>query len=134
MRMECIYIYIYFFFWLKHNGHVSPEDHTIHLCSKASIRSLRPTQPSMQWVQRAPYPRGDRLGCEADRSPPFIVQIKNKLDLTTASYFKARRRANFALSLPHYCINIWLSLFFATQIGVQIMMQILFREIICSTD
>jgi hypothetical protein len=39
--------------------------------------ALGPTQPPIQWVQRAISPGLKRLVCEADHSPPSSAEVRN---------------------------------------------------------
>jgi hypothetical protein len=46
-----------------------------------SRTALGPTQPPIQWVPGALSLGLERLGCEADHSPPSISKVKECLEL-----------------------------------------------------
>jgi hypothetical protein len=45
--------------------------------STASRPAVGPSQPPIQWVQRAVYPGVKRPACEADHSPPSSADVRN---------------------------------------------------------
>jgi hypothetical protein len=49
----------------------------IFLCFTVSRLALGPTQPPIEWVVEAVYPRVKRPGHEADHSPPSSAEVRN---------------------------------------------------------
>jgi hypothetical protein len=43
----------------------------------AFIPGMRPTQPPIEWIPRAPSPEVKQPKCEADHSPPHRAEVKN---------------------------------------------------------
>jgi hypothetical protein len=74
--------------------------------SPNNILILRPTQPSMQWVQGAFIQGVKRPGREADHSPPSNTEVKNAWSYTSSppyvfmAWCLVKHRDNFALFLP----------------------------------
>jgi hypothetical protein len=61
-----------------HGGRSSnPGRSKIFLFSTMSRSALGPTQPHMQWPPRALSAGVERLGREADHSPPSIAEVRN---------------------------------------------------------
>jgi hypothetical protein len=59
----------------------SPNRVKNFLFSTSSIPALGSTQPPIQWVPGALFPRVNRPGREADHSPPTSAELKKNVDL-----------------------------------------------------
>jgi hypothetical protein len=79
--------------WMIGGSSVGSGWKFFHLTT-ASRPALGPTQPPIQWVQGDLSMGVERLGCEADHSPPLNAEVKN-----ACSY----------ISTPQYAFMAWCS-------------------------